>query len=74
MYLQSRNASDSSDHVVKIADHLGCLGWGVHTGCKNTRCQKIIKSSILTILRTSGNQAKDFLNISGLINCGYTIK
>ena len=34
-YLQSRNASDSSDHVVKIADRLGCLGRGVHTGRKN---------------------------------------
>ena len=53
-YLQSRNASDSSDHVVKIADRLGCLGCGVHTGRKNPRCRKIV---MLTILRTSGNQA-----------------
>ena len=43
MYLQSRNASDSSDHIVKIANRLGCLGWGVHTGRKNPRRQKIIK-------------------------------
>ena len=54
MYLQSRNVSDSSDHVVKIADRLGC---GVHTGCKNPRRRKIINIPILTILRTSGNQA-----------------
>ena len=40
MYLQSRNASDSSDHVVKIADP---LGWGVHTGRKNHRRRKIVK-------------------------------
>ena len=42
-YLQSRNASDSSDHVVEIANHLGCLGWGVHTGRKNPRRGKILK-------------------------------
>ena len=42
-YIQSRNTSDSSDHVVKIADHLGCLGWGVHTGRKNPRRWKIVK-------------------------------
>ena len=42
-YLQSRNASDSSDHVVKIADRLRCLGWGVHTGPKNPRRRKIVK-------------------------------
>ena len=41
-YLQSRNASDSSDHVVKIADRLGRLGWGVHTGRRNPRRQKIV--------------------------------
>ena len=42
-YLQSRNASDSSDHVVKIADRLGCLGWHVHTGRKNPRRRKVVK-------------------------------
>ena len=42
-YLQSTNASDSSDHVVKIADCLGCLGWRVPTGCKNSRRRKIVK-------------------------------
>ena len=52
MYLQSRNASDSSDHVVKIADRLGCLGWGVHTGRKNPRRRKILK--ILRFLRFLG--------------------
>ena len=44
MYLQSRNASYSSDRVVKVADSLGCLGWGVQTGCKNPRRQKIVKN------------------------------
>ena len=44
-YLQSRNACDSSDHVVKIADRLGRLGWGVHTGRKNPRRRKIVKFS-----------------------------
>ena len=39
-YLQSRNASDSSDHVVKIADRLGL---GVHTGGKNPRRRRIVK-------------------------------
>ena len=43
MYLHSRNASDSSDHVVKIGDRLGCLGWGVHTGRKKPRQWKIVK-------------------------------
>ena len=43
MYLQVRNASDSSDHVIKIADRLGCLGFGVHTDRKNPRRQKIVK-------------------------------
>ena len=43
MYLQSRNASDSSDDVVKIADRLGRLGWGVYTGRKNPRRRKILK-------------------------------
>ena len=43
MYLQSRNASDSSDHIVKIADPLGCLGCGVPTGRKNPRRRKIVK-------------------------------
>ena len=43
MYLQSRNAYDSSDHVVKIADPLGCLGCGVHTGRKNRRRRNIVK-------------------------------
>ena len=43
MYLQNRNGSDSSDDVVKIADHLGCLRWGVHTGRKNPRRRKIVK-------------------------------
>ena len=42
MYLQSGNASDSFDHVVIIADCLGCLGWGVHTGRKNPRRWKIV--------------------------------
>ena len=42
MYLQRRN---SSDHDVKIADRLGCLGWGVHTGRKNPRRRKIVKIS-----------------------------
>ena len=28
-YLRSRTASDSSDHVVKIADYLGCVGRSV---------------------------------------------
>ena len=41
MDLRSRNASDSSDHVVKIADRLeGC---GVPTGRKNPRHRKIVK-------------------------------
>ena len=40
MDLQSRNTFDSSDHVVKIADHLGCLGYGVPTGRKNPRGTK----------------------------------
>ena len=40
MDLQSRNASASSDHVVKIADRLGC---GVPTGGKNSRRRKIVK-------------------------------
>ena len=48
--VESRNASDSSDHVVKMANRLGCLGWCVHTGHKNSRRRKI-----LTILRISGN-------------------
>ena len=39
-YLQSRNTSDSFDHVVKIADR---LGWGVHTGRINPRRRKIVK-------------------------------
>ena len=43
MDLQSRNASASSDHVVKIADRLGCLGYGVPTGRKNSRRRKIVK-------------------------------
>ena len=43
MDLQSRNASDSSDHVVKMADRLGCLGCGVATGRKNPRRRKIVK-------------------------------
>ena len=43
MDLESRNASDSSDHVVKIADRLGCLGCGVPTGRKNPRRRKIVK-------------------------------
>ena len=38
-YLQSRNASDSSDHVVKITDRLGCLGWSVPTVRKYHRRQ-----------------------------------
>ena len=42
-YLQSRNASDSSAHVVKITDRLECLEWGVHTGRKNPRRRKIVK-------------------------------
>ena len=57
MDLQSGNASDSSDHVVKIADRLGCLGWSVHTGRKNPRRRKIVKIPDFTIVRTSGNQA-----------------
>ena len=44
LYLQRRNASDSSYHVVKVADCLGCLGWVVHTGRKNPRRRKIAKS------------------------------
>ena len=43
MDLQSRNASDSSDHIVKITDHLGCLGCGVPTGRKNPRRRNIVK-------------------------------
>ena len=43
MDLQSRNASDSSDHVVKITYDLGCLGCGVPTGRKNPRRRKIVK-------------------------------
>ena len=39
----SKYASDSSDHVVKIADRLERLGWGVHTGRKNPRRRKIVK-------------------------------
>ena len=35
--------SDSYDHVLKIADRLGCLGCGVLIGCKNPRRRKIIK-------------------------------
>ena len=38
-YLQSRNASDSPDHVVKIT---GRLGWGTHTGRNNSRRRKIV--------------------------------
>ena len=38
--LQSKNASDFSDHIVKIAD---CLGCGVPTGRKNPRRRKIVK-------------------------------
>ena len=41
--VESRNASDSSDHVVKIADRLGSLGWCVRTGRKNPRHRKIVK-------------------------------
>ena len=41
MDLQSRNASDSPDHV-KVADGLGCLGCGVPTGRKNLRRRKIV--------------------------------
>ena len=37
------NTSDSSDHVVEIADRLGCLGWGVPIGRKNPRLRKIVK-------------------------------
>ena len=43
MDFQSRNASDSSDQVVKIANHLGCLGCSVATGHKNARRRKIVK-------------------------------
>ena len=43
MDLQSRNASDSSDHVVKIVEHLGCLGCGAPTGRKNPTHRKIVK-------------------------------
>ena len=43
MDLQSRKASDSSDHAVKIAYRLGCLGCGVPTGRKNPRRRKILK-------------------------------
>ena len=46
--------NDSSDHVLKIADRLGCLGSGVPTGRDNPRRRKIVKIPILTILRTSG--------------------
>ena len=38
--LQSRNASDSSDHVVKIADR---LEWGVPAGRKNPKRRKMLK-------------------------------
>ena len=40
-YIQNRNASDSSDHVVKIADR---LGWGVHTGRKNPKTSEDCKN------------------------------
>ena len=40
MDFQSRNPSDSSDHVVKIADGLGC---SVPPGRKNPRRRKIVK-------------------------------
>ena len=43
MDLQSRNASDSSDQVVKIGDCLGCPGCGVPTGRKNPRYRKIVE-------------------------------
>ena len=43
MDLQSRNASDSSDHVAKMADRLGCLGFGVATGRNNPTRKKIVK-------------------------------
>ena len=54
MDLQSRNASDSSDHVVTIADRLRYLGCGVPTGRKNPRRRKIAKSPIL--IRFSGQE------------------
>ena len=40
--VESRNASDSSDHAIKIVDRLGCLGWCVHTGHKNSRRRKSV--------------------------------
>ena len=43
MDLQSRNAFDSSNRIVKIADRLGCLGYGFPTGGKNPSDWKIIK-------------------------------
>ena len=43
MYFQNRNASYSSNHVAKIADRLGCLGFGAHTGRKNPRHRNIVK-------------------------------
>ena len=41
--VESRNVSDSSDHVVKIADRLGCLGWCVHADRKNSKGRKIVR-------------------------------
>ena len=45
IYLRNRNASDSSDHVVKIADRLGCLRRCNHIDHKNSRRRKIVKIS-----------------------------
>ena len=53
-YLQSRNASDSSDHVVKIADR---LGQSVPIYRKNPRRRKIVKIRD-SILRQVGTRLK----------------
>ena len=55
MDLQIRNVSDSSDHVVKIADRLGCLGCGVSTVRKNPRRRKVVKIPVkIQFLRLLG--------------------
>ena len=51
-YFQIRNASDSSNHEVKIVDLLVC---GVHTGRKNPRRRNIVE---ILFLGQVGNRLK----------------
>ena len=59
-HLQRRNASDSSDHVVKIVDRLVC---GVHTGRKNSRRRNIVE---ILFLGQVGNRLEFKLECNSL--------